>query len=69
MELSKSLLQITQISENLQNKFLMLNLMNNHGSELNKNIFFSKHKIAFQLDLTDGQVLDSQEFRDHTIAQ
>lgn len=50
-------------------EILMLNLMNNHGSELNKNIFFSKHKIAFQLDLTDGQVLDSQEFRDHTIAQ
>jgi len=43
--------------------------MNNHGLESNKNIFFYKHKLTFLLDLMDGQVLDSQEFKDLTIVQ
>ena len=61
MELSKNLLQLIPILENTQRKFLIPNQKNNHGSELNKNIFYFNSKIVFKLGHTDGLILVSQE--------
>lgn len=40
----------------------------NHGTELSKNTLFYKLKTDSQPDLTDGQMLDIQEPKDHFIA-
>lgn len=43
--------------------------MKNHGMELNKNTLFFKHKIDSLLDHMDGQMLDTQDNKDHFIVQ
>ena len=47
----------------------MLSQKNNHGSELNKNIFFFNSKIVSKPDHTDGLTQAFQETKDLTIVQ
>ncbi len=53
----------------MQKKFLMPSQKNNHGSVLNKNIFFFNSKIVSKLDHMDGQTLVFQETKVLTIVQ
>lgn len=69
MELLKNLLHQIPILENTQKKFLMLNLMSNHGSVLSKNISFFSNKTVSKQDHTDGQVQVFQETKVLIIVQ
>ena len=61
--------QLTLISELLLLRSLKAQRTMSHGMELSKNILFCKLRIDLQQDHTDGQMLDIQELKVHSIAQ
>jgi hypothetical protein len=60
--------QLILTLELLPIKSLKVSKEKSHGMELSKNILFYKLKTDSQQDLTDGQTLDIQELKDHSIA-
>jgi hypothetical protein len=66
---TKNLSQPTPISELILKQFLTLLRMKYHGTESNKSTPFLRKRANLLVILLDGQTVDIQANKDHTIAQ